>query len=125
MKDYWTHETEEAVAKYVRCEDIIEKNEIFNNYLFIPFRKLIDDVFERYHLPVVDDDMKLNILSDLVIRIEKYNPEAEFRGRKSTAWTYCNVLVRCWIADWKLKYAKQKKNVSLEDCDEKSISDYY
>ena len=95
------------------------KNEIFDNHLIIPFKKLIDALLERYRIPAVDDDMKLSILSDLVVRVEKFKPDLVLpSGRKATGKAYCGVLIRCWFADWKLKYARQKKNIPFEECHE-------
>ena len=119
MEEYWTSDVEEALAKYVTCEDIVEKHKIFDDHLLIPFRKLIDALLERYRIPFVDDDMKLDILTDLVVRVEKFKPDTVYpSGRKATGKSYCIILIRSWFADWKLKYAKQIKNVRFEECHE-------
>jgi hypothetical protein len=119
MKEIWTQEVEEALAKYVRCEDKVEKNKIFDDHLFIPFRKLIAALLERYSIPNVDDDMKFDILTYLVECVERFNPDAvRPDGKKTSGKAYCITLIRCWIADWKLKYSRQKKTVSFESCHE-------
>lgn len=119
MEKIWTQEVEEAFIKYVTCEDVVEKNKIFDNHLFTAFRKLIDVLLERYSVPIVDNDVKLDILSYLVLHISKFNPDAVSpSGKKANGKAYCITIIRCWFADWNMKYAKQKKNISLEDCDE-------
>ena len=119
MKEYWTPEVEEALAKYVTCEDIIEKNKIFDNHLFIPFQKLIDAILERYRLHFVDDDVRVAILSHLVLNVGKFKPDLVYpSGKKASGKSYCIILIRCWMADYKLKYARKKKNVPFEECHE-------
>jgi len=116
MKEYWTPEVEEKLAEYVTTEDIVEKNEIFDNHLFIPFRKLIDAILERYRLHFVDDDVRLAILSHLVLNVGRFKPDTVYpSGKKATGKSYCIVLIRSWMADWKLKYARQRKNISFDD----------
>ena len=119
MEEIWTNEIEEALVKYVTCKDVVEKNKIFDTYLFSAFRKLIDVLLERHSIPIVDDNVKLDILSHLVLHVDKFNPEAVTpSGKKASGKAYCITLIRCWFADWKLKYARQKKNISLDDYDE-------
>ena len=119
MEEYWTSDVEEALAKYVTCEDIVEKNKIFDDHLLIPFRKLIDALLERYRIPFVDDDMKLDILTHLVLNVDRFKPDRVYpSGKKATGKSYCIILIRSWFADWKLKTYRQKKNVLFEACHE-------
>jgi len=116
MKEYWTDEVEEKLAIYVTSEDMDEKNEIFDNYLLIPFKKLIDAILERYRIPFVDDNMKLDILTYLVVNVERFKPDFVYpSGKKATGKAYCIVLIRSWFADWNVKSARQRKNISFED----------
>lgn len=64
MKEYWTSEVEEAFAKYVRCEDKNEKNEIYIKHLHIPFKKLIDVVVAQYlpHNIIYNDETRNDLL---------------------------------------------------------------
>lgn len=118
MKEYWTDETEEALAKYVTSKDIVEKNKIFDDHLFIPLRKLIDAILERYCIPIVDDDIKLDILTYVVEHMVRFKPNTVYpSGKKATGMAYCGVLIRSWFADWKMKTHHQRKIISLEDCD--------
>ena len=120
MKDYWTSETEEALAKYVRTEDMDEKNQLFDNSLHIPFKKLIDDVLERYkpYTGEVDEDTKLSILTHLAMGIVRFNPEVKLKSGNPSGWSYCNILIRSWIADYRMKTSREKKNVRFEECHE-------
>ena len=105
MKEFWTNETDEALIKYVTTEDMDEKNRLYNNHLFTPFRKLIDVLLERYSIPIVDNDLKFDILTFLVEHVERFNPYME----KPNGKAYCIVIIRSWFADWKIKTAQQKK----------------
>lgn len=119
MKDYWTDETEDALAKYVTTEDMDEKNRLFNDCLHKPLKKLIDANIKRYHVPIVNEDLKLSILTDVIMRVERFKPNVILpSGKKSTGRAYCSILIRSWFADWKVKTARQKKNVLFEACHE-------
>lgn len=119
MKEYQTLDVEEALAKYVTCDDTDEKNKIFNDYLFTAIKKLIDDIFERYHLPVIDNDVKLDVLCYLVIHMNMFNPNAKLQnGKKISCRVYCSILIRSWIANYKLKTFREKQNICFEECHE-------
>jgi len=88
MKEYWTPEVEEKLAEYVRSDNGVKKNKIFNEYLHTPFKKLIDDVIKQYksYVGEVTKEMKIDILTYLVRYVERFNPEAKLKcGKKATA----------------------------------------
>jgi len=118
MKEYWTSEVEEALAKYVRCEDNDEKNEIYTKYLHEPFQKLIDITVKRYRPDAknYDDDTKLMLLSNLILMVDKFNPDVVLlSGRKPTGHSYCSIIVRSSIAQYTVKDARQNKNIGFDD----------
>jgi hypothetical protein len=119
---YWTDEVEGAVLKYIKCVDTVEKNEIYNKYLHIAFQKLIDDVIKQCRLErecEKNNDLKNDLLYTLIIHIEKYNPElAISRGYKTSARVYCKILIRCAIADYKVKSYHEKQNIQFNESHE-------
>lgn len=110
--EYWTTEVEEALAKYVSCEDVDEKNEIFVNYLHSPLKKLIDITVKRYRPDVktVTDEMISDLLYHLIIHVRGFNPDAVLRsGKKSSGRTYCSIIIRSAIAQERVETAKKKR----------------
>lgn len=116
MEEYWTSETEDALAEYVTTNDMDEKNRLFTECLHEPLKKLIDANIKRYRIPIVDEDLKLSILTDVVMRVERFRPNVVLpSGRKSTGRAYCSILIRSWFADWNLKRSRQKNMMSLDE----------
>ena len=120
MREYWTSEVEDKLAEYVRCDDSIKKNKIFDDYLHTPFKKLINDVLKRYkpYTGEVDEEIKIDILCYLVTHIERFNPEVKLKSGNPTGWSYSSILIRSWIADYRMKMSREKKNVRFEECHE-------
>jgi hypothetical protein len=117
--EYWTDEVEEAVSKYASCTDVDEKNKIYMKYLHDAFIKLIDDVIKRYRPDreeYEDKDVKNDLLYTLIIGIQRYNPAlALSRGYKPNARIYCSVIIRCAIADYRVKSFREKQNVQFNE----------
>lgn len=120
--EYWTDEVEEAISKYASCTDANERNKIYNKYLHNAFIKLIDDVIKRYRPDREgheDKDVKNDLLYTLIIGIQKYNPAlALSRGYKPNARIYCSVIIRCAIADYKVKSFHERQNVPFDESHE-------
>ena len=49
-KGYFYEREEDAVKRYLTCEDETEKNEIFNTILRPAFTKMIESIIRRYKL---------------------------------------------------------------------------
>jgi hypothetical protein len=117
---FWTTEVEEALAKYVSCVDIKEKNEIFTKYLYSPFQQLIDKTIKRYRPDregYDDEEAKEDFLYHLVIHVQRFNPDVVLpSGRKPSGLSYCSVIIRSAIADDRVRSAREKMNrISFDD----------
>ena len=120
MKDYWTSEVEKKLAEYVTSDDMEEKNKIFKEYLHIPFKKLIDDILKRYkpYIGEVSEEIKIDVLTYLVMLVVRFNPEVKLKSGNPSGWSYCSILIRSWIADYRMRASREKKNVRFEECHE-------
>lgn len=117
--EFWTDEVEEAVSKYASCIDVDERNKIYMKYLHNAFIKLINYVLERYKKDFACEELKNDLLSTLVIHIQKFNPElALSRGYKANVRVYCEVIIRSAISDYLLKSFREKQNVSFNESHE-------
>jgi hypothetical protein len=120
--EFWTNEVEDAVGRYAICTDIVQKNKIFDKYLHVAFKKLIDNVVQRYR-PDWDGhnekEIKDDLLYTLVVNIQRYNPAiAISRGYKPNARIYCKIIIRSAIADQRVKSYKEKQNVCFNQSHE-------
>ena len=115
IKEYWSSEVEEAFAEYITSNDAVRKNEIFEKHLYSAFVTLIDKTVKRYRPETVSrytDEVRLDILSYLVVMCQKFNPEAvSLSGKKANGRSYCVIIVRSFIANTTVKDARKKKTI--------------
>ena len=128
-EEYWTPEVEDALGRYVSCTGITKKNQIFDDHLYIPFKKLIEVTIKRYRpdVKVVTDEMVCDLLYSLIIHVQGFNPNVVLSsGRKPTGHSYCSIIIRSAIADDRVRTAREKMNrINFDDWfkeNEESIS---
>lgn len=125
-QEFWTNEVEEAVSKYATCTDSNEKNKIFNKYLYSAFKKLIDNVIERYSPhdeSLSNEEIKNDLLSTLAIQVQRFDSNRILsNGKKPNARIYCEVIIRCSIADYRVKLFHEKQNVCFNESHEKFLN---
>ena len=80
---YFGPEEEEAVVRFLGCNDEIERNAIYNEWLRAPFNKMIESIIRRYKLyrkGVSFEDLHSDTLSFLITKADKFNINS---GKKS------------------------------------------
>lgn len=116
---YWTDEVEEAFFRYVSSDDASEKNKIFQKNLHTALRKLINDTIQQYcpDYNTIDRDIVDSMLHNLIIDIVRCNPNnmVSSNGKKSSFYLYCKIIIRGYIANYKLKRFREKQNISLDE----------
>jgi hypothetical protein len=106
--EFWNNDVEEAILKYIVCSDIKKKNEIFNKYILIAFKKLINIVIKESYSNIkdyCDKEIKDDLLYELVVKIQKYN------NQKYNIRIYCETILRSSILDYKHKSFREKQNI--------------
>jgi len=76
-KQYFAEREEQAVLDYILSDSLEEKNDIYNQILIEPFRKMIQSILRRYpiHIGNYDmDEVEQNALTHLVDHMVKYKP---------------------------------------------------
>lgn len=74
-KGYFYENEEQAVIDYINSDNAIEKNEIFNKYLYPAFIKMIESIIRRYNLYCTDEEFQQTFddtLSYLMSKISHY-----------------------------------------------------
>lgn len=74
-KGYFYETEEEAIVKYINCEDEAEKNRVFNTILYPALTKMIESIIRRYKLFVPDEEFEQNFndtISYLLTKISHY-----------------------------------------------------
>ncbi len=80
---YFGPEEEEAVVRFLECNDTIERNAIYNKWLRKPFDKMIESIIRRYKLyrkGFTFEDLHSDTLSFLITKADKFKKESGKRA---------------------------------------------
>ena len=80
---YWSEDQEKALVEFLKSTNEIERNKIFNDKLYIPFNKLVENIIFTYKLYRTDIEAKAlqsDCISFLMTKIEKFNPKSGTRA---------------------------------------------
>lgn len=113
-KRYWFKEQEKAVVDFITCNDEYEKNKIFNQFLYKPLCKLIENIIFTYKLYRTDaevKDIQQECLSFLITKIEKFNPKTG-----AQAFSYLGTIAKHKLmGDKRESYKKTKTNIDIDE----------
>ena len=122
--NYFTRDTEEAILKYRKCTDHIERNRIYNEEIHYGFYKLVENIihtFKFYYTEVDNiEDLKYEVISFLLQKLDLYNQS------KGKAYSYFGTIAKRYLIIYNQKNYKKHlakaeiKNESEED--ENSVS---
>ena len=76
-KIYFGKPTEDAVLDYLQAETLAEKHKIFNERMYKPFAKLIENIVFTYRFINLDDsveDLQKECLSHVYMNLHKFKP---------------------------------------------------
>ena len=117
---YFAEREEQAVLDYINSDSLEEKNQIYNEILIEPFRKMIQSILRRYPIHIGNYDMEeveSNALTHLIEHMVKFNPDKITKsGNKTKAFSYCQTIIRNYYKDHSKKsYTEKKVNLSYDD----------
>jgi len=117
---YFAEREEQAVIDYINSDSLEEKNQIYNEILIEPFRKMIQSILRRYPIHIGNYDMEeveSNALTHLIEHMVKFNPHKVTKsGAKTKAFSYCQTIIRNYYKDHSKKsYTEKKTNLSFDD----------
>jgi len=117
---YFAEREEQAVMDYINSDSVEEKNQIYNEILIEPFRKMIQSILRRYPIHIGNYDMEeveSNALTHLIEHMVKFNPNKITKsGAKTKAFSYCQTIIRNYYKDHSKKsYTEKKINLSFDD----------
>lgn len=119
-KPYFAETEEKAVLDYINSDSLEEKNQIYNEILIEPFRKMIQSILRRYPIHIGNYDMEeveANALTHLIEHMVKFDPDKITKsGKKTKAFSYCQTIIRNYYKDHSKKsYTEKKINLSFDD----------
>ena len=117
---YFAEREEQAVLDYINSDSVEEKNQIYNEILIEPFRKMIQSILRRYPIHIGNYDMEeveSNALTHLIEHMVKFNPDKVTKsGNRTKAFSYCQTIIRNYYKDHSKKsYTEKKVNLSYDD----------
>jgi len=111
---YFGPDQEKAVVEFLTCEDPIERNKIYNQWLRAPLDKMIESIIRRYKLyrkAHTFEDLHSDTLSFLITKAEKFD---HTKGKK--AYSYFGTICKNYILMLLIKDDKGlRTNASFED----------
>jgi len=110
---YFYETEEEAFVSYLKSDDKIEKNRIFNTYLHPAFTKMIESIIRRYNLYPPDEELQETFddtISFLMTKVEKFDPESGYK-----AYSYCGTICKNYLLFKINQFLRnQKRNESYD-----------
>ena len=113
--NYFTKDTEDAILKYRKCQDLTERNKIYNEEIHYGFYKLVENIihtFKFYYTEVDNiEDLKYEVISFLLQKLDLYNPT------KGKAYSYFGTIAKRYLIIYNQKNYKkflQKAEISNE-----------
>lgn len=114
-KNYFTQETENAVVKYNESSDYVERNQIFNEKISVPFFKLAENIINTFKFSYFDDRLK-NVQNEVVaFMVEKIGLYDQKKGK---AFSYFSIVAKNYLIltnNTNYKYFKIHDEISAMD----------
>lgn len=115
--NYFNDETDEAIQKYQKSNNEIEKDFLYTQYISPALNSLVNNLIWVYGFKSPRDSidsMKSDCVSFLYENLKKWDP---LRGTK--AFSYYNITAKRWLINQARKYSKDDKSqVSEEETDQ-------
>jgi hypothetical protein len=120
--NYFTKDTEEAILKYRKCQDPLERNKIYNEEIHYGFYKLVENIihtFKFYYTEVDNiEDLKYEVISFLLQKLDLYNQS------KGKAYSYFGTIAKRYLIIYNQKNYKKfltKAEIKNESENEENI----
>lgn len=93
--NYFGKREENAIGEYLKCENYLEKQRIFNTILKPAFTKMIESLIRRYGLFTVDEafeDTFNDAMSFLMLKINNFDVSKGYK-----AYSYCGTVCKNYL----------------------------
>jgi hypothetical protein len=115
-KIYFSQDTEDAIIDYIRETDQSVRNRLYETRINRPFNKLVENLIHKYkfyHYDVSYEDTKHEVITFLIEKLNKFNPE------NGKAYSYFTIVGRNYlIAKNKGNYNSKKTKEEVTAIDE-------
>lgn len=113
MAQYFTKDTDKAIAEFLSSTEETEKHAVFNDKIRPAFEKLIENLIYVYRFYSIDDveTLKKECLSNLYEMIPKFKVSPDPKEKGSRGFSYFNVVAKNWFIQ---KTRERNKKAKLE-----------
>ena len=116
-REYFTKDTEDAIVAYLKSEDPVERNKLFNEKIDYSFHKLAEFIihtFKFYYTEMTNvEDLKHEVVTFLLDKLHHYNPE------KGKAFSYFGTIAKRYLIVYnENNYKQMKVRGGMEEVDE-------
>ena len=108
-KFYFTQETEDAIVAYIKSTDDKERNHLFSTYIYQPFLKIAEVVYNKYRIQYIEEQ-PIDAMHDAVIFM--YEQLGKFNQGSGKAFSYFTIVCRNYYIQLSNKSYKTQKKVS-------------
>lgn len=110
MAQYFTKDTDKALAAFLATDEVADKHEIFDKKIRPAFEKLVENLIFVYGFYTIDDveTLKREGLSNLYEMIPKFDPTKGTKG-----FSYFNVVAKNWFVQ-KTRERNKKHRIESE-----------
>jgi hypothetical protein len=113
INNYWTDETEKAVADYQLAEGDRERNRIFNNHLHVPFKKISEIYCNSIDTGYTGED-KEDLINDCLTHLITSSIRT-FKPSAGKAYSYFSVSAKYWVMQKNMKgYTDFKRSTNFQ-----------
>lgn len=110
---YFNQDTEDAIVRYNKSTDPIERERIYKTHLEYPFDKMAENIINKYKFTYIKygfDDIKKQVVAHLVMNLGKYTAD------KGKAFSYFSVIAKNWlILKNNTEHKEEKRTISLSE----------
>ena len=119
-KMYFTQDTEDFIIKYNATDNLMEREDLYNNKIKYPFEKLVENIFNTFKFSYFETgplDVQKETVSHLVSNIHK------FEAGKGKAFSYFSIIAKHYlIALNNSTYKRRNQHVEIgEEHDEHTV----
>lgn len=114
---YFTKDTEEAIIEYLKTEDEVTRNKIYNEKIEYAFYKLVENIIHTFKFYYTDTDtieeLKHEVITFLLEKLHLYDQS------KGAAFSYFGTIAKRYLINYnENNYQKLQKKIDTSDIDE-------
>jgi hypothetical protein len=120
---YFTQDTENAIIEYLACQDMEQRNRIYNDRIEYAFYKLAENIIHTFKFYYTDTDtieeLKHEVITFLLEKLHLYNPE------KGKAFSYFGTIAKRYLIVYnENNYRKLQEKADVDESDDDQMQLY-